>query len=121
MKIGKKLMIAITLLALSMTSCMSFKDAGRLNMVSCRNIDTHAKYVLLKKNVEYTTKELKKVRTQTIEGAIDDVVKKVEGGEYLMNARIRVCIIPGSIYNGYKSTCFYAVEGDVWGIAQNSK
>lgn len=104
-------------IVLTLSSCLSFKEAGRLNMVSVRNIDTDRNYQLLKKNVEYTKKELRKIKTTSIESAIDDVVKKAEGGEYLMNARIRVCIIPGSIYNGYQSTCYYAVEGDVWGIA----
>ena len=102
---------------LTLTSCMSFKEAGRLNMVSCRNIDTHTKYTLLKKNVEYTKKELRRIKTQTLESAIDAVVKKVEGGEYLMNARIRVCVFAGSLFTGYQPTIFYAVEGDVWGIA----
>jgi hypothetical protein len=111
----------IIVCASMLTSCMTYKDAGNLNMVSCRNVDTHAKYELLKKNVEYTKQELKKVRTTTIESAVNDAVKKVEGGEYLMNAKIKVCIIPGSIYNGYQSTCFYAVEGDVWGVKLNNK
>ena len=101
---------------LALTSCMSFKEAGRLNMVSCRNIDSHAKYQLLQKNVEYTTKELRHIRTTTIEQAIDEAVKKVPGGEYLMNARIRACLINGTWINGYKPTVFYAVEGDVYGI-----
>lgn len=101
---------------LTLTSCVNFKEAGRLNMVSVRNIDTDRNYQLLKKNVEYTKKELRKTKTTTIESAIDDVVKKVEGGEYLMNARIRVCVFSGSLFNGYQPTIFYAVEGDVWGI-----
>lgn len=109
----KKLLLFLQIgTILTLTSCMSFKDAGRLNMVSCRNIDTHAKYQLLKKNTEYTKKELRHIRTTTLESAIDEVVKKVDGGEYLMNAKIKVCIISG--YG--QSTVYYAVEGDVWGI-----
>lgn len=112
MKTKKVLFFLIIGTGIALTSCMSFKEAGRLNMVSCRNIDTHAKYKLLKKNVEYTKKELKRVRTTTIESAVDEVVKKVDGGEYLMNAKIKVCIVSGYGH----STVYYAVEGDVWGV-----
>lgn len=108
----KNILLLLLICTLTLSSCMSFKDAGRLNMVSCRNIDTHAKYKLLKKNVEYTKKELKQVRTTTIESAIDELVKKVDGGEYLMNAKIRVCVVSGYGH----STIYYAVEGDVWGV-----
>lgn len=109
--------IAMIIICVSfLTSCMTYKEAGHLNMVSCRNVETKTTYQLLKKNVEYTKKELRKIRTTTIESAVNDAVKKVDGGEYLMNARIRVCVIPGTLYNGYQSTVFYAVEGDVWGV-----
>lgn len=120
MKTTKKLKRIVTVIICSvlLTSCMTFKDAGQLNMVSCRNIDTHTNYVLIKKNVEYTKSELRKIRTTTIESAVNDAVKKVEGGEYLMNTRIRVCVIPGTLFNGYKTFIFYAAEGDVWGIVK---
>ena len=55
-----------------------------------------------------------KIYSTTIEQAVDDVVKKVEGGEYLMNAKIKMCVVGGSIYS--PPSYFYAVEGDVWGI-----
>ena len=86
-------------------------------MVSCRNIDTHAKYQLLQKDVEYTKKELRHVKATTIEQAVDAVVKKVNGGEYLMNARIRMVVIPSSLFGIIPASYFYAIEGDVWGIA----
>jgi hypothetical protein len=44
------------------------------------------------------------------------LVKKVPGGEYVMNAKISVCIVPGNLFNGYQPKCFYIVTGDVWGI-----
>jgi hypothetical protein len=116
MKTNNLLLFIMIGAMLSLSSCMVFNEAGRLNMVSVRNIDPKGNYQLLQKNVEYTKKEMKKYCQKSIEEAIDDVVKKVPGGEYLMNSKIYVCVIPGSVYNGYKSTCFYIVQGDVWGI-----
>jgi hypothetical protein len=108
-------LLAILLMSSALTSCMVFNEAGRLNLVSVRNIDSKNNYQLLQKNVEYTKKEMRKNCKTSIEQAIDDVVKKVPGGEYLMNAKINVCVIPGSLFNGYKPSCFYVVTGDVWG------
>lgn len=110
----KNLFIGIALIAsITMTSCVGIQEVGRLNMVSCRNIETQVKYSLLKKNVEYTNKEVKKLRSTSIQQAVDEVVKKVDGGEYLMNAKIWLIVrtIPYS-----KPIYYYAVEGDVWGI-----
>ncbi|MFN6039861.1 MAG: hypothetical protein ACK452_15435 [Bacteroidota bacterium] len=116
MKRLSMLLIASTVLFL--TSCMVFNEAGRLNMVSVRNIDSKTNYQMLQKNIEYTKKEMRKNCKETIEQAIDDAVKKVPGGEYLMNAKINVCVVPGSAFNGYRTKCYYIVTGDVWGIPQ---
>jgi hypothetical protein len=114
MKNVKFLFICIVLSML--TSCMVFSEAGRLNMVSVRNVDSGVKYQLLQRNVEYTKKEMRKNCKASIEEAIDDLVKKVPGGEYVMNAKISVCVVPGNLFNGYQPKCFYIVTGDVWGI-----
>ena len=95
-----------------LTSCVGIQEVGRLNMVSCRNIETSVKYQLLKKNVEYTKKEVKKLRCTSIQQATDEAVKKVDGGEYLMNAKIWMIAHTGFSKVRY----YYAVEGDVWGI-----
>lgn len=115
----KLLLTSIILFGLTLTSCVQFKEVGRLNMVSCRNIDTHANYQLLQKNTEYTKKELRHVRNTTIEQATDEIVKKVEGGEYLMNAKIKMCVVSGGMFS--PPHYYYAVEGDVWGITQGKK
>jgi hypothetical protein len=121
MKTMRKLVInymSILMIAVLSTSCMVFNEAGRLNLVSVRNIDSKSNYQLLQKNVEYTKKEMRKNCKKTIEQAIDDVVKKVPGGEYLMNAKINVCVIQGTLFNGYQPSLYYIVTGDVWGIPQ---
>ena len=82
-------------------------------MVSTRNIETSQKYNLIQKYAEHTKKEMKKTRSGSLQEAIDEIVKKVDGGEYLMNAKVYLIWHN----NGFtKPKYFYAVEGDVWGI-----
>lgn len=105
--------IAICMVCLpTLTSCWSSKEIGRLNLVSVRNIDSKTDYQMLQKNVEYTMKQAKKIKAGNIEGAVDEVVKKVDGGEYLMNAKITLISRQGL----FSVTSGYVVEGDVWGI-----
>lgn len=110
---NKTTILVMLSLAIILTSCMTFKEVGRLNMVSCRNIDSHTNYQLMQKNVEYTKKELRKVRSASIEEAVDAAVKKVDGGEYLMNVKIKMCVKSGFYA---PPVYYYAVEGDVWGV-----
>lgn len=99
------------ILSSALTSCVSWNQIGNLNMVSTRNIETTQKYELLQRYVEHSKKEMKKTRATTLQEAIDKTVKKVEGGEYLMNAKIYTIVHN----NGFNLTYYYAVEGDVWG------
>lgn len=99
----KKVMYILTL-ALLMGSCMSVKQIGKLNMVSNRNVDSKMDYSNLKNYAGGSRRELKRLKSETLEGAIDNVVKKVPGGEFLKNVKIYVV-----------NTKYYAVEGDVWG------
>ena len=108
---------AVLFTAALLTSCTSVKEIGRLNLVSVRNIDPHGNYVLLQKNVEYTKRDFKKTRTTKLESAVDQSVKKVAGGEYLMNAKISL-VEHSNFWWG--SSIYYAVEGDVWGIPLNT-
>jgi alkyl sulfatase BDS1-like metallo-beta-lactamase superfamily hydrolase len=52
--------------------------------------------------------EIRETKATTIEDAIDQVVKSTPGGEYLKNVKV---YLTGNKY--------LAVEGDVWGIADN--
>lgn len=106
----KKLILMLAIVALALPSCMNSKKIGEINMISNRNIDSHGEYVNLKNYVGGSRKELRRLKAPTLEIAIDKVVKTVPGGEFLKNVRIYVV-----------NSKYYAVEGDVWGYAQQAK
>ena len=89
-----------------LSACTSIKKIGTVNMISNRNIEHSLNYKLLSSYSGGSDNELKKSRSKSIEEAIDKTVKKVVGGEYLMN--VNMYVIKGK---------YYAVEGDVWGAA----
>ena len=101
----KKILLFLFLL-FSICSCNSVKRIGAVNMISNRNIDYSAKYQLISSYAGGSNREIKKSRATSIEEAIDKTVRKVPGGEYLMNARIYLV-----------KKKYIAVEGDVWGIS----
>jgi len=73
-------------------------------MISNRNIDPSLNYKVLTTYSGGSKKELNRTTSKSVEDAIEQTVKKVAGGEFLMNAKI--CIVQGG---------YFAVEGDVWG------
>ena len=77
-------------------------------MVSTRNIDSSEDYSLLRNYMGASKKEIKTTKAQTMEDAIDQVVRSTPGGEYLKNVKVYL------VKNRY-----LAVEGDVWGISSN--
>lgn len=100
------------LIALSATllSCTSVEQIGRVNMISNRNIDSDMDYKMIATYSGGSKKELKKARAVTIEDAIDETVRTVPGGEFLMNAKIYIV-----------NETYFAVEGDVWGLHKVEK
>ena len=90
------------------TSCVSTRQIGNLNLVSTRNIDSSEDYSLLRNYMGASKKEIKTTKAQTMEDAIDQVVRSTPGGEYLKNVKVYL------VKNRY-----LAVEGDVWGISSN--
>ena len=106
-----KKLILIAAVSMLLASCVTSKNIGNLTMVSTRNVETTKQYTLLKKYVTLTKEEIRKTQATSIEQAIDEVVKKVDGGEYLMNVKVYLVQRGGS----QASQFFYAVEGDVWG------
>ena len=108
-----KILIGIVAITLSFTSCFTVKQIGQLTMISNRNIDHNQNYELLRGYVGSTDAERKKSRATTLQQAIDEAVQKVPGGEYMMNVRMY------EILYGKKRQ-YYSVDGDVWGIKQNS-
>mgnify|MGYP001577329905 CR=1 FL=1 len=109
----KKTILISIALSTCLTACVSVKDVGQLTMVANRNIETSQKYQQIQKYATLDKKEMKKTRASSIQAAVDEVVKKVDGGEYLMN--VKIYQIMHSRY-GQQPAMYYAVEGDVWGI-----
>ena len=105
----KKIVIALFVaLLLTLTSCTSIKLVGKVNMISNRNVESKADYVLIKNYMGASKKELKKSRAASIEDAIDQTVKNTAGGEFLKNVKIYLV-----------NSSYFAVEGDVWGLSNN--
>ena len=99
-------LIAIASLFLFFESCTSVKLIGKINMISNRNIDPKLNYQLISTYAGGSDKEIKNSRASSIEAATDITVKKVPGGEFVMNAKIFLV-----------NKTYFAVEGDVWGTA----
>lgn len=105
-----KQFFATFLIALSVASCgTSVKQIGKVNMLSIRNVDPNLKYKLLSSYMGGSNSELKRAKATTIEDAMAYTVKKVPGGEFLMNVKL---------YQVKRK--YYAVEGDVWGAQEAS-
>lgn len=88
-----------------LTSCMDVKQIGDINMISNRNIESSGNYVLIKRYVGGSKKEIKKFRAKTIEQALDNTIKSTDGGEFMKNVKV---------YQINKKR--FAVEGDIWGL-----
>lgn len=113
MKTKALLLTSATLLML--TSCYTVIDLGKLNMISDRNVESKADYVLLKNYAGGSSKEIKKALKKTkaisLDQAVDETVKNVAGGEFLKNVKV---------YGVKKKKNMYLyVEGDVWGLTEN--
>jgi hypothetical protein len=89
--------------ALLLGSCTSYERIGSMTMVSTRNVEKDAPYVLLASNVEgYSDRH----QDEPMQEAIDDAVHQKPGGEFMKNVAIYVRS------NGRD----VKVQGDVWGI-----
>lgn len=93
------------------SSCISVKEVGKVNMISNRNVSMKTDYGLLASYSGGSKTELKKSKAENIEQAVDQTVRKVPGGEFLMNAKINL------VYHKISGKAFFAVEGDVYGLA----
>lgn len=104
-----KNILIVTLLCSTLYSCVSVRQIGKLNMVANRNVDSSVEYEPLRNYAGGDKKALKRTRARSIDAAIDETVRQVPGGEYLMNAKVY-------LVNGQ----YIAVEGDVWGKKTNA-
>jgi hypothetical protein len=112
MKIITKNIFLMACIAL-ITSCMSVREIGDLNMISTRNVDSKADYVLLRNYMGGTKKELRKSKAESIKNAIDNVVKQTPGGEFLKNAKLYL------VKKKFSKNIYFAIEGDIWGLESN--
>jgi hypothetical protein len=92
-----------------LVSCATTKQIGSVNMISNRNVESSVNYVMLKSYMGASNKEIRNSKAETIQDAIDQVVKSTPGGEFLKNVKIYL-----------KDNKYLIVEGDVWGIATNA-
>ena len=101
-------------------SCKTKYSTSRVNMISTRNIDSKVDYVLLKSYSGGSNREImkaiRKTKATTLEAAVDETVKNVAGGEYLMNAKV---FVVRRNYPPGNNSWSYFVEGDVYGIGGN--
>ena len=95
-------------LLVAFSAFTSVKQIGKVNMISNRNVDPKLNYQVISTYSGGGKRELKQSKAKTIEDAIDQTVRRVPGGEFLMNAKVYVV-------NGQ----YLAVEGDVWGETSN--
>jgi hypothetical protein len=91
--------------AFSLTSC--YNRIADLTLVSNRNYDKSADYVLLQPNVEAKVKTKK---GDPLDNAVDEATNKVAGGDFLKNVKIWVS------WSGKK----IKIIGDVWGVQSNA-
>jgi hypothetical protein len=99
--------IGYIMLVFFLNSCApSIKKIGTLNMIAHRNVDMKLDYELISTYSGGGNRELKKSRNTSVEEALENTVRKVPGGEMLLN--VKLYQIKGK---------YYAIEGDVWGKA----
>ena len=96
-------------MSFALPSCISVKEVGKVNMISTKNVSLKTEYVLVSSYSGGSKSELKKSKAKNIEEAIEQTVRKVPGGEFLMNAKINL------VYHTISGKAFFAVEGDVYG------
>lgn len=106
----KHALLLFTTIVLICISCGTvIKHVGTINMISTRNINPDGKYKLLSTYMGSSKKDKEESRATSINQAVDDIVKKVPGGDYLMNCKIYL------VNNRY-----WAIEGDVWGTGEGN-
>lgn len=78
-------------------------------MISSKNVGDLEDYELIAAYARGNQKKITKSKAETLEDALEQTVREVPGGVFLMNAKIYM--IKGK---------YFAIEGDVWGLKQNA-
>ena len=90
--------------SLLMVKCTHYKLIGNLNVISTRNFSLKENYTVLKNYAGTSKREMKRNKSKTIDGAVNNLVKSVPGGEFVQNVKI---LTTGR---------YYVVTGDVYGF-----
>ncbi len=104
----KNLFIVLIAFFLFHSCAPTVQKVGTVNIISHRNVDPNLQYELISSYTGGSKRELKKSRAANIQDAVDQTVRKVPGGEMVMNAKIYQ--VKGK---------YFAIEGDVWGMKGN--
>lgn len=110
----KFLLISMACFAVAclMNSCFTYKEIGRVNMVSTRNVTPgSSKYKLLASYAGEDKDDMKKCAAKTLEEAINRTIRKYPGGEFMTNVKFYRVHIP------FHPKQKYAVGGDIYGVA----
>ena len=112
----KKIVVLILIALISLNFCYAQKDVrkdvkkiGSLNMISTKNIGNLSDYEQLASYARGNQKKIQKSKAKTLQDAMDQTIREVPGGVFLMNATFY--LVKGK---------YFAVEGDVWGKRQNA-
>ena len=83
-------------------------------MISTRNYDNSVQYQRLTTYSGASNNQMRKSKSTSIDDAVNQTVKEVPGGEFVMNAKIYA--VPNNNAKNGDPRFYYVVEGDVWGI-----
>ncbi len=125
-------MIAIMVLAISFTGCVTQKiklhEAGKMTLASTKNVNLKANHALLSKSAGFDESQVKglegkktkrktkknivenyeKLKGDNVEQAVNNVIESVPGGVYIENLEVYYT------YEGLKDI-FFIASGDVYG------
>lgn len=110
-----KIMRKLFLLTFAILMFVNFCDAqkvvqiGKLNMISSKNVGDLEDYELVAAYARGNQRKITKSKATTLEEALEQTVREIPGGVFVMNAK--VYMIKGK---------YFAIEGDVWGLKQNA-
>ena len=90
MKKKALLLTAVVLIAFVLPSCISVKEVGKLSIISTKNVSLKTDYALVASYSGGSKSDLKKSKAINIEEAVDQTIRKVPGGEFIMNAKINL-------------------------------
>lgn len=144
----KRISVITSIVSLfALTSCSTsyiIKEAGDLTVIATRNIDKSVDYQMItayagisRSDIEAAKSTAKKgiikkknpiikavntFKAKNLNGAVDNVVKSVAGGEYLANLRIYT-VAEFKSFSFKKDMLFdvyYVASGDVWGVKDDN-